>query len=165
MDFSQRCISERWWLRKSSRWHLPGSGLWLPQGLQGRPSQDTRQPLPAECLLYNSLASCKYFWSHTDEFYNNYYKRQRQACPPNTQGTAGCPRTVIKRVGTALLGHTRSCLQRLPEVLGKPVVHASAHKNNPSLRSGPLEPVKTRLTEVKSSRVGSSGAWHGCAPR
>lgn len=85
--------------------------------------------------------------------------------PPNTPGTAGCPRTVIKRVGTALLGHTRLCLQRLPEVLGKPVVHTPPHKNNPSLRSGPFEPVKTRLAEVKGSRVGSSGAWHSCAPR
>lgn len=41
--------------------------------------------------------------------------------------------SVIKRVGTALLSHTRLCLQRLPEVLGKPVVHTPPHKNNPSL--------------------------------
>lgn len=55
---------------------------------------------------------------------------------------AGCPRTVIKGAGTALPCHTQWCQQRLPKVLGKPVVHALPDKNNPSLRSCPFEPVE-----------------------
>lgn len=69
---------------------------------------------------------------------------------------AGCPRTFIKGVGTDLLSHTQWCRQRLPKVLGKPVVHTLPNQNNPSLRSGPFEPVKTHLTEVRGRRVGIS---------